>query len=60
MHAESVHVCGVVVEYTTPTGRVNKGVATTWLKEKVPQAENLPKVGIYWNIGKKKQNSETK
>lgn len=47
MHAESVHVCGVVVEYTTPTGRVNQGVATTWLREKIPQGEDLPKVPIY-------------
>ena len=50
MHAESVHVCGVVVEYTTPTGRVNQGVATTWLREKIPQGEDLPKVNIYDNF----------
>ena len=43
----SVHVCGVVVEYTTPTGRTNKGVATTWLKEKVPEEEKELKVPIY-------------
>jgi len=43
----SVHVCGVVVEYSTPTGRTNKGVATTWLKEKVPEGEKDPKVPIY-------------
>jgi len=43
----SVHVCGVVVEYTTPTGRTNKGVATTWLKEKVPEEEKEHKVPIY-------------
>lgn len=36
VHPTSVHICAVVVEYTTPTGRVNKGVATTWLKNKVP------------------------
>jgi len=35
-----------VVEYTTPTGRTNKGVATTWLKEKIP-GENEYKVPIY-------------
>jgi len=46
VHATSVHVCGVVVEYTTPTGRTNKGVATTWLKEKIP-GENEYKVPIY-------------
>jgi len=46
VHAKSVHVCGVVVEYTTPTGRLNKGVATTWLKEKIP-GENEYKVPVY-------------
>ncbi|XP_030648640.1 NADPH--cytochrome P450 reductase [Chanos chanos] len=34
VHPSSVHICAVVVEYTTPTGRVNKGVATNWLKNK--------------------------
>lgn len=33
---DSVHITAVVVEYDTPTGRVNKGVATNWLKEKLP------------------------
>lgn len=32
----SVHICAVVVEYETKTGRVNKGVATNWLKNKHP------------------------
>ncbi|XP_029178523.1 NADPH--cytochrome P450 reductase-like isoform X2 [Nylanderia fulva] len=36
LHPTSVHVTAVVVEYTTPTGRINKGVTTTWLKEKHP------------------------
>ena len=39
VHPQSVHICGVVVEYRTPTGRVNKGVATTWLQDKMPQGE---------------------
>ena len=36
VHPTSVHICGVVVEYETGTGRTNKGVATTWLRDKVP------------------------
>ena len=46
-----MHVCGVVVEYETPTGRTNKGVATTWLQEKIPTGEGeemvCPKVPVY-------------
>jgi NADPH-ferrihemoprotein reductase len=41
----------VVVEYQTPTGRTNKGVATTWLRTKVVEegmeAEQLPRVPVY-------------
>ncbi|XP_030042001.1 NADPH--cytochrome P450 reductase isoform X2 [Microcaecilia unicolor] len=36
VHPNSIHICAVVVEYETKTGRVNKGVATNWLKNKVP------------------------
>ena len=36
VHLTSVHICGVVVEYGTSTGRTNEGVATTWLLDKVP------------------------
>merc|ERR1712117_689580 len=36
VHPTSVHICGVVVEYNTSTGRTNKGVATTWLRDKTP------------------------
>ncbi|XP_060114845.1 NADPH--cytochrome P450 reductase [Heteronotia binoei] len=32
----SIHICAVVVEYETKTGRVNKGVATNWLYSKHP------------------------
>ena len=46
-HPSSVHVCGVVVEYSTSTGRVNKGVATTWLRDKMPAGEELPRVPVY-------------
>ncbi|XP_005988654.1 NADPH--cytochrome P450 reductase isoform X2 [Latimeria chalumnae] len=36
VHPNSIHICAVVVEYETKTGRINKGVATNWLKNKVP------------------------
>nr|XP_033777494.1 NADPH--cytochrome P450 reductase isoform X2 [Geotrypetes seraphini] len=36
VYSNSIHICAVVVEYETKTGRVNKGVATNWLKNKVP------------------------
>ncbi|XP_062241495.1 P450 (cytochrome) oxidoreductase b isoform X1 [Platichthys flesus] len=34
VHPNSIHICSVVVEYKTKTGRTNKGVATNWLKNK--------------------------
>ncbi|EDW76266.1 uncharacterized protein Dwil_GK14755 [Drosophila willistoni] len=37
LHPTDVHVTAVLVEYETPTGRTNKGVATTYLKNKKPQ-----------------------
>ena len=30
VHQHRIHVTAVVIEYTTKTGRTNKGVATTW------------------------------
>lgn len=36
LYPTTVHVTAVVVQYETPTGRTNKGVATTWLKDKTP------------------------
>ena len=36
LHPTSIHITAVVVEYETPTGRINKGVTTSWLKEKHP------------------------
>nr|XP_055051683.1 P450 (cytochrome) oxidoreductase b isoform X2 [Misgurnus anguillicaudatus]XP_055051684.1 P450 (cytochrome) oxidoreductase b isoform X2 [Misgurnus anguillicaudatus]XP_055051685.1 P450 (cytochrome) oxidoreductase b isoform X2 [Misgurnus anguillicaudatus] len=36
VHPNSIHICAVVVEYKTKTDRVNKGVATNWLKGKMP------------------------
>lgn len=35
-----MHICAVAVEYETKTGRINKGVATTWLRAKEPAKEN--------------------
>ncbi|KAI1903538.1 hypothetical protein AGOR_G00028220 [Albula goreensis] len=35
VHANTVHICAVVVEYETKAGRTNKGVATNWLKNKM-------------------------
>lgn len=35
-----MHICAVVVEYETKSGRINKGVATSWLRAKEPAGEN--------------------
>ncbi|KAJ4936059.1 hypothetical protein JOQ06_017583 [Pogonophryne albipinna] len=35
VHPDRISICAVVVEYETPTGRTNKGVATNWLKNKL-------------------------
>lgn len=37
LYPTTVHVTAVVVEYETPTKRINKGVATTWLREMKPE-----------------------
>lgn len=47
VHSDSIHVTGVVVEYSTKTGRLNKGVATTWLKPMIPKEGDEFKVPIY-------------
>ncbi|XP_034251435.1 NADPH--cytochrome P450 reductase [Thrips palmi] len=36
LYPTTVHVTAVVVEYETPTKRINKGVATTWLRDMKP------------------------
>ncbi|XP_066431222.1 NADPH--cytochrome P450 reductase isoform X2 [Eleutherodactylus coqui] len=36
VHSNSIHICAVVVEYESKTGRQNKGVATNWLRNKQP------------------------
>lgn len=35
VHSNSIHICAVVVEYEAKCGRINKGVATNWLKNKL-------------------------
>ena len=35
------------MEYITTTSRLNKGVATTWLRDKVPAGEELPRVPVF-------------
>ncbi|RVE52696.1 hypothetical protein evm_002569 [Chilo suppressalis] len=48
LYPETVHITAVVVEYKTSTGRVNKGVATTWLAQHKPEAgKPLPRVPVY-------------
>ncbi|XP_043662259.1 NADPH--cytochrome P450 reductase [Drosophila teissieri] len=47
LHPTDVHVTAVLVEYKTPTGRVNKGVATTYLKNKQPQGGEEVKVPVF-------------
>uniref|UniRef100_A0A0A1XSJ7 NADPH--cytochrome P450 reductase n=2 Tax=Zeugodacus cucurbitae TaxID=28588 RepID=A0A0A1XSJ7_ZEUCU len=41
LHPNYVHVTAVLVQYKTPTGRVNNGVATTYLKKKQPGDEDV-------------------
>ncbi|XP_022363945.1 LOW QUALITY PROTEIN: NADPH--cytochrome P450 reductase-like [Enhydra lutris kenyoni] len=40
VHPNSLHICAVAVEYETEAGRVDKGVATSWLRAKEPAGEN--------------------
>lgn len=48
LHPETVHITAVVVKYKTPTGRINKGVATTWLAQHKPEpGKPLPRVPVY-------------
>lgn len=48
IHPTTVHVTAVLVKYETKTGRLNKGVATTFLAEKHPNADQpAPRVPIF-------------
>ncbi|XP_069672072.1 NADPH--cytochrome P450 reductase [Periplaneta americana] len=43
VYPTTVHITAVLVEYDTPTGRTNKGVATSWLAKKNPsKTDSLP------------------
>nr|CAG4646861.1 EOG090X027R [Megafenestra aurita]SVE92258.1 EOG090X027R [Megafenestra aurita] len=42
VYPESVHITAVLLKYATPTGRVNNGVATTWLSAKKPVSDQPP------------------
>jgi len=44
---ERIHITAVLVEYATPTGRTNKGVATSWLSKKRPDNGTKPTVPIF-------------
>ncbi len=46
LHPESIHITAVVVEYVTPSGRTNKGVATTWMKPMIPEDGKTYKVDV--------------
>ena len=47
LHPNSVHITAVLVEYKTNTGRVIKGVATSWLKNMIPSDDHTYRVPIY-------------
>ncbi|TRZ01494.1 hypothetical protein DNTS_025938 [Danionella cerebrum] len=48
VHPNTIHICAVVIEYPTKTGRVFKGVATNWLKNKqVNENGHSPTVPMY-------------
>lgn len=48
LHPTTVHVTAVLVKYETKTGRINHGVATTFLSQKHPlDGEPLPRVPIF-------------
>jgi NADPH-ferrihemoprotein reductase len=42
VYPTTVHITALLVQYETPTGRTNKGVATSWLATKQPSEGGLP------------------
>lgn len=47
MYPTSIHITAVLVRWTTATGRVQKGVATSWLATKMPTEGQVPRVPIF-------------
>lgn len=47
MYPTSIHITAVLTDWVTRIGRRQKGVATSWLKQKIPAGEMLPKVPIF-------------
>uniref|UniRef100_A0A6M2DVS6 NADPH--hemoprotein reductase n=1 Tax=Xenopsylla cheopis TaxID=163159 RepID=A0A6M2DVS6_XENCH len=47
LYPTTVHITAVLVKYKTPTGRINKGVATSWLAKFNPDSEKPPVVPIF-------------
>lgn len=47
LYGTTVHVTAVLVKYETSTGRVNKGVATTFLADKIPSEQKPSRVPIF-------------
>ncbi|XP_059147602.1 NADPH--cytochrome P450 reductase-like [Physella acuta] len=47
VHPKSIHITAVLIEYTTPTSRVSKGVCTSWLASKKPSGDAVLRVPIY-------------
>nr|ANE10102.1 NADPH-cytochrome P450 reductase [Rhopalosiphum padi] len=46
VYPKSIHITAVLVNYTTPTNRVNKGVATNLLAQLIPTNDELPQPTI--------------
>ena len=47
MYRNSIHITAVVVDWQTRTGRRQKGVATCWLKDKIPNQDIPVRVPMF-------------
>lgn len=47
LYPTNVHITAVLVHYETPTGRTNKGVATTYLSMRKPNDGEVPSAPIF-------------